>query len=184
MAQYDWYETVAQDAPFEQGDFFDRVPIPFLTVRQIESDKPLFRQEVEYQNVILMTQSCDLQDLEADDHILLCPCVDYSLAAANRSKTYGGKGGWNNLISGRISGAHLLNSCEIEGHRRDYQIIDLRRVYSVPFTLLRYYSTIQGDGRLRLLPPYREHLAQAFARQFMRVGLPVDLPRQPPGVGQ
>jgi hypothetical protein len=38
----------------------------------------------------------------------------------------------------------------------------------------------QGDlfdgRRLRLLPPYREHLSQAFARFFMRVGLPVDIP--------
>jgi len=32
------------------------------------------------------------------------------------------------------------------------------------------------DKRLRLLPPYREHLSQAFARFFMRVGLPVDIP--------
>ncbi len=31
-------------------------------------------------------------------------------------------------------------------------------------------------SRLRLLPPYREHLAQGFARFFMRVGLPVDIP--------
>jgi hypothetical protein len=29
---------------------------------------------------------------------------------------------------------------------------------------------------VRLLPPYREHLAQAFARFFIRVGLPVDVP--------
>ncbi len=36
-------------------------------------------------------------------------------------------------------------------------------------------------GRLRLLPPYREHLSQSFARQFMRVGLPIDLPREYPG---
>jgi hypothetical protein len=28
--------------------------------------------------------------------------------------------------------------------------------------------------RLRLRPPYREYLAQAFARYFMRVGLPLD----------
>jgi len=34
----------------------------------------------------------------------------------------------------------------------------------------------QGN-RLRLLPPYREHLAQAFARFFMRVGLPADIPK-------
>lgn len=29
--------------------------------------------------------------------------------------------------------------------------------------------------RLRLLPPYREHLSQAFARYFMQVGLPVNV---------
>ena len=27
-------------------------------------------------------------------------------------------------------------------------------------------------------PPYREHLAQAFARFFMRVGLPIDIPEE------
>jgi len=27
----------------------------------------------------------------------------------------------------------------------------------------------------RRLPPYREHLSQAFARYFMRVGLPQDI---------
>jgi hypothetical protein len=26
------------------------------------------------------------------------------------------------------------------------------------------------------MPPYREHLSQAFARYFMRVGLPSDIP--------
>jgi hypothetical protein len=29
---------------------------------------------------------------------------------------------------------------------------------------------------LRLLPPYRKHLSQSFARFIMRVGLPIDIP--------
>lgn len=33
----------------------------------------------------------------------------------------------------------------------------------------------KGDG-LRLHPPYREHLSQAFARFFLRVGLAGDIP--------
>ena len=41
--------------------------------------------------------------------------------------------------------------------------------------LVRELAASQGP-RLRLNPPYREHLAQAFARFFMRVGLPVDIP--------
>jgi hypothetical protein len=37
---------------------------------------------------------------------------------------------------------------------------------------LRRGPTIERVGcELRLLPPYREHLSQAFARFFMRVGL-------------
>ena len=38
--------------------------------------------------------------------------------------------------------------------------------------------TITQAHRLRLLPPYREHLSQAFARYFMRVGLPVDIDKE------
>jgi len=31
------------------------------------------------------------------------------------------------------------------------------------------------NERIRLLPPYREHLSQSFARYFMKVGLPQDI---------
>jgi hypothetical protein len=37
-------------------------------------------------------------------------------------------------------------------------------------------SRAKAAKRLRLLPPYREHLSQSFARFFMRVGLPIDIP--------
>jgi hypothetical protein len=41
------------------------------------------------------------------------------------------------------------------------------------------YAHVEKLGnRLRLCPPYREHLAQAFARFFMRVGLPSDIPEE------
>ena len=35
----------------------------------------------------------------------------------------------------------------------------------------------ENDSHLTLLSPYKEHLAQAFARFFMRVGLPADIPK-------
>jgi len=46
---------------------------------------------------------------------------------------------------------------------------------TVSTDVVREVAAEQGDG-IRLLPPYREHLAQAFARFFMRVALPVDIP--------
>ena len=50
-----------------------------------------------------------------------------------------------------------------------------RRAYSLPLTFVRSRAARTGE-RLRLLPPYREHLSQAFARYFIRVGLPQDIP--------
>ncbi len=69
----------------------------------------------------------------------------------------------------------MLNKCETEGFETDYLVVDFRSVYSVPFDFLVGLAERRGE-RLRLLPPYREHLSQAFARFFMRVGLPVDIP--------
>ena len=57
----------------------------------------------------------------------------------------------------------------------DYLLVDFRTVYGVHFdTLLDLIR--KSTRRLRLLPPYREHLSQGFARFFMRVGLPVEIP--------
>jgi len=57
---------------------------------------------------------------------------------------------------------------------KDYQVVDFRNVYGVQFSLLQNMAENIQD-RIRLLPPYREHLSQAFARYFMRVGLPQDI---------
>lgn len=45
-------------------------------------------------------------------------------------------------------------------------------MYTLPRTFLESFLQNKQQSRLRLRPPYREHLSQAFARFFMRVGLP------------
>ena len=54
-------------------------------------------------------------------------------------------------------------------------MIDFRMQFAVKFVHLKALASSQKP-RLRLLSPYREHLAQALARFYMRVGLPVDIP--------
>jgi hypothetical protein len=76
---------------------------------------------------------------------------------------------------GNLPGYHLLAECHLPGMTRELRIVDFRRVYSLPLTFVRQVAA-RGGERLRLLPPYREHLSQAFARYFMRVGLPQDIP--------
>jgi hypothetical protein len=69
----------------------------------------------------------------------------------------------------------LLNRCNLTGFETDYLICDFRSLFGVHLTTLNDLAA-QQSPRLRLLPPYREHLAQAFARFFIRVGLPIDVP--------
>lgn len=55
-------------------------------------------------------------------------------------------------------------------------IVNFRQVYSVPLNAIARFAN-RSTPRLRLLPPYREHLSQAFARFFARIGLPKDIER-------
>jgi hypothetical protein len=73
----------------------------------------------------------------------------------------------------------------INGHHPSYSIVpahpeepalgwalaDFHNLFTLPKSYLLDYAERVGD-RLRLRSPYREHLAQAFARYVMRVGLP------------
>lgn len=76
---------------------------------------------------------------------------------------------------GNLPGFHVLAACDLSGLQREVRVVDFRRVYSLPVAFVRKKAFDDGP-RLRLLPPYREHLSQSFARFFMRVGLPTDVP--------
>jgi hypothetical protein len=76
---------------------------------------------------------------------------------------------------GRRPFFHLLNECRLPGHKQDFALIDFHVLFALTVPLAREFANQAGD-RLRLLPPYRDHLSQAFARLFMRVGLPADIP--------
>jgi len=179
---YEWYALVSASTKLEQGDFLDNFPIitepdsDILTSDTGQVDTPA---TLETYNVVIMTQSCDLPTLQVNDRVILCPRYVLSEATNHEGKSYNSKDYWNKLIRGTLVSAHLTNKCQIQGHEFDYQIIDLQRIFSVPLSSVQRVAT-QQVGRIRLLPPYREHLAQAFARQFMRVGLPIDLPQDYP----
>jgi hypothetical protein len=68
----------------------------------------------------------------------------------------------------------MIGACDQEEFAEGVRLVDFRRTWSMPVDLIR--QTAQSRLHLRLLPPYREHLSQGFARYFMRVGLPSDIP--------
>ena len=168
---YPWYELVDGYEPLMQGDFIDACPIvvPSLEIFEKRSGDI----EVICYDVVIMSQSCDLVYKKVD-LVLVCPF--YPLNEFEKTKPfYRSEEGKEALRRGYAPSYHLLNKCEIGGFETDHLVVDFRNVYGVPLKPLVILAR-RREKRLRLLPPYREHLSQAFARFFMRVGLPVDIP--------
>jgi hypothetical protein len=161
---YPWYGLVSGEQ-LEQGDFL--------------IDCPLFRSNPDGSirrdraNVVVMSQSCDLVQGKLEV-IQVCPHWPLETLSA-RDDYFRSKRGREDLRRGHLPGYHLLNSCQLPGHETQLLVVDFRSLFGLQFgaasEVIRHQPT-----RFRLLPPYREHLAQAFARFFMRVGLPVDIP--------
>ena len=173
---YLWYEIVNGD-DIQQGDILKNCPV-FMLPSEVSLDlsdptgKPY---EVPFQDrdVIVLSQTCDMvKGREKISEVLLCAVWKKSDLTSGAMST---KKDWNDARKGAMPGFHVLNKCDLERFKRDYMVVDFRRVHSLPLDFVRKIATKLGN-RIRLLPPYREHLSQAFARFFMRVGLPVDIP--------
>ena len=165
---FDWYASV-NDSGIEQGDILLDIEVPVPGEPSGES----VVVDYEQMDLIVMTQSCDIPK-NSLSHLILCPIHPLSKAAKLHS-TFGSAKGKEELRLGRVVAFHLLNECAIEGLERELSIVQFERVIDRPKTSIQSFVNTKGD-RIRLLPPYREHLAQAFARFFMRVGLPIDIP--------
>jgi hypothetical protein len=175
LPTYPWYGLVS-GADLEQGDVLLNCPV-FLIPADAAHDPANLTITIQRQNVIVLSQSCDLtvkpDGRSAIDEVILSPFYTRQELAGH--KVYGKPQGWEEARKGRHAGYHVLNRCDLPGHELDFLLVDLRRIFTLTIGLVREFAQTQGL-RIRLLPPYREHLSQAFARFFMRVGLPVDIP--------
>jgi hypothetical protein len=173
MRDYPWYDIVDADKTLMQGDFMSSCPVivPSSSIGEGRIEGRISAEIIKY-DVIVMSQSCDLAHHKLDN-VLVSPIWPIS-EMGSENDFFKSRKGKESLRQGNLSGYHLLNRCELEGFETDFQVVDFRNVYGVPLDFLIELSKRNGK-RLRLLPPYREHLSQAFARFFMRVGLPVDI---------
>ncbi|MHA1579508.1 MAG: hypothetical protein ACTSUQ_07765 [Candidatus Freyarchaeota archaeon] len=169
VREYPWYDIVNGEEEIMQADFISDCPI---VVPPLEVSEKVNFEIINY-DVVVMSQSCDLVQRKID-LVLVCPVWPLG-EFEKRSDFFRSKKGKEALRQGNVPGYHLLNKCDLKGFESDYMVVDFRSVYSVPFDFLIKLTKTRGR-RLRLLPPYREHLSQAFARFFMRVGLPIDIP--------
>jgi hypothetical protein len=170
---YPWYRRVSGD-DLKQGDVIEACPV-FIPPDDL-AERPLetaaFR--VVERDLIVMSQSCDLvMGQEKLCEVLLCAVWKRSEMPLGHSLSR--PEGLENVRRGRVPAWYVLAACELQDLEREVRLVEFQRTHSLPLSFIRARTAASGD-RIRLLPPYREHLAQAFARFFMRVGLPVDIP--------
>ena len=171
---YPWY-SIVEDQTLLQGDLLKNCPV-LLPKGDIPDDSSedefILDGEILEYDVIVMSQSCDLEAGKLD-LVLVCPHWPL-VKMAEQNDIFKSSKGKQDLQRGNIPGYHVLRACDFDGWHDSVRIVDFRNVYSLPYQFLKRFAT-KHSPRLRLLPPYREHLAQAFARFFMRVGLPIQV---------
>ncbi|HED39440.1 MAG TPA: hypothetical protein ENJ13_03310 [Chromatiales bacterium] len=177
-SNYPWYETVNSNS-LEQGDIFRNYPVfsPEVTIEHIEviaaGGEPTADVKVDTVDVIVLSQSCDLINRKVET-VILCPLwaledIEHDLGKNQKERNKRKE----DIRQGKEPGWHMLSSDE--NVAQPISIVEFKRLYTTPKTVLSNFASAAGD-RIRLMPPYREHLSQAFARYFMRVGLPNDIP--------
>ena len=159
-----------------QGDIIEKCPV----IRPPNDlSYPVPKQaslEIAEQSAVVVSQSCDLVKDQKRDmaQVILCPV--WNLSDAEKVNNYlAGAKGKEECRRGNLAGYHMISACEEVDWKQQIRIVSFREILSLPLGFVRKVAIAQGV-RLRLRPPYREHLAQAFARYFMRVGLPIDIP--------
>ena len=192
MLTEEWFAVVGHDVPLTQGDLI--VDCPLLKWRAPDSQtEPLEDRSEDVDrlfglaagiraDVIVMTQACDLEQGKVSD-VVLCPCVLLSRyrplweAAERARKQNPTVKSWKrfceDITDGYIWNLFMMDSVPAGEIPTEHRVVDFRSVLTpCREHSLRASSPDEGSKRLRLLPPYREHLSQSFARFFMRVGLP------------
>ena len=123
--------------------------------------------------LIVVTQSCDLENGKVE---LVALCPTHTLDEfANVNTKYKNLKEWDNVRKGRIEGLHMLGSPSNPEDNSGALVVDFGQIFSLPPAYLEKLAEGLGE-RLRLDSPFLEHFSQSFARYFMRVGLPSQIP--------
>jgi hypothetical protein len=165
-----WETYSGQD--LRQGDLLEGCAVPLVgeDFGLIDGDAEILIQQ---RDLIVVTQSCDLENAKTQ-FAALCPIIKLDVFE-EASPEFKSKGRWENVRKGRVEGLHMLASPEDILDNRLARVVDFRQIFSLPIAYLQRHAASLND-RPRLRSPYVEHFSQAFARFFMRVGLPAPIP--------
>lgn len=172
MSEPSWF-SVVEGGELEQGDLLPRCPVPIVQQLGELADGGELDVAVELHDLCVLTQSCDLVNAKVES-ILLGRVASWAdvVAAMGKDSGYAGAKMRKKVREGLQPALCLLHRRR-EEPKLPWSVVDFHHLYVLPRQLVVDHAQSLGH-RLRLDSPYREHLAQALARYFMRVGLPHD----------
>ncbi len=156
LAQGDWLRGCLM--PVVPDDFGDQLALPLVTRRD---------------DLLVLTQSCDLANNKVRS-VTLCPIRPISALLA-QDPAYRSRKALEPVRRGIVASLHLLSNPDTPDDNQSALYLDFRQLVILPVGYLQRHAAQLGP-RHRLNSPYLEHLSQSFARFFMRVGLPADIP--------
>jgi hypothetical protein len=166
-----WWGQV-EGSNLAQGDYLPSCLVPIFNPDYGTSDR-IENVLVREYDCIIVTQSCDLENDKAP-LVALCPIYAIAVFEGANPK-FAGKREWERVRQGRVEGLHLFASPNERNNNKSCLVVSFREIYSLPIGYLSNHAVDLGQ-RWRLQSPYLEHFSQAFARFFMRVGLPSSIP--------
>lgn len=166
-----WYDVVTGGA-LEQGDLLPECPV----ARVLGIEFPLpddVDVAIDDLDVVVLTQTCDLEHGKVDEVLVaLVVAYDNLVAREGANNKFLSSSAWRKQVErGDVPGYCLLIE-RADDPRLPWSLVDFHHLFSLPKDYVSAFAASVGP-RLRLRSPYREHLAQAFARYIMRVGLPL-----------
>lgn len=178
-----WYEVV-EGEDLLQGDSLDHCLIllppsaddlkaALAPQEGAEGDSPTVKGTIVEYDVIVVTHSCDLLQ-DSINSVLVSPLLTLEEIAEDKPQ-FAHKKMKEHMRQGHNPGYHMLAACAIPDADRSVRVADFHTVFSLPVPYAKQIAIANGK-RLRLQSPYREDFSQAFARFFMRVALPVEIP--------
>lgn len=177
-----WYQVVdgtqlASETLLEQGDILR--DCPRFGIEGLDHWPPPEHAEVDVATdlvqAVVLTQTCDLVQKKVE-WVLLAVVVPWP-DARNAMVAQGNQSAKSTkfreaLVQGNLPALTLLHR-HADAPEMEWSVVDFHQLFVLPKALVLDIAAANG-ARLRLASPYKEHLSQAFARYFMRVGLPHD----------
>ncbi len=163
--------TRVAEATLRQGDYLPGCLVPVLPT-ELTVGAPIV-VSARPADLIVVTQSCDLEKQKVRLVAMVSILRLDQFEAINPA--FRKRGRWNEVLKGRSEGLYLLGSPTNPSNNLEALVVDFREIISLPMEMAAAHAARLGP-RWRLKSPFLEHFSQAFARFFMRVGLPSTIP--------